>query len=114
MPFSPQLTCGRLLDHRRLQKWIAQSHSANLFCGESGMRPLSQRHPGTWRKNLKTTCDLRTRSASNIEKADVEVKKEMRGIVGQDSTAKPSYTEEQIQACSLEAMRNGETCEACQ
>ncbi len=63
--------------------------------------------------------NLRTRSASNIEKADVEVQKEMRssviaGTVSAAAAAKREYTEEQIQACSIDAMRNGGTCEACQ
>ncbi len=98
----------------RRQKWIDQSQSVNLFCGESDMRTLSHMYRGAWKKGLKTTYYLRTRSASNIEKADVEVKKEMRGIVGQDPTKAAAYTEEQIQACSIEAMRNGGTCEACQ
>jgi ribonucleoside-diphosphate reductase alpha chain len=40
------------------------------------------------------------------------VDKELRGVVGQ--SVKATYTEEQIQACSIEAMRNGGTCEACQ
>jgi ribonucleoside-diphosphate reductase alpha chain len=69
---------------------------------------------GAWRKGLKTTYYLRTRSASNIEKSTAEVEKEMRGIVGQKDTAKREYTAEEVMACSIEAMRNGGTCEACQ
>jgi ribonucleoside-diphosphate reductase alpha chain len=45
-----------------------------------------------WRAGLKTTYYLRTLGASAIEKATV-------------TTAA---------ACSIEAMRNGEECEACQ
>jgi ribonucleoside-diphosphate reductase alpha chain len=56
--------------------------------------------------------NLRTRSASNIEKSTSQVDKELRGVIGQST--KPAYTKEQIQACSIEAMRNGGTCEACQ
>ncbi|HEY1052334.1 MAG TPA: ribonucleoside-diphosphate reductase subunit alpha [Prosthecobacter sp.] len=97
----------------RRQKWIDQSQSVNLFCGESDMRTLSHMYRGAWKKGLKTTYYLRTRSASNIEKSTSQVEKELRGVVGQGA-AKPAYTEEQIQACSIEAMRNGGTCEACQ
>jgi len=103
----------------RRQKWIDQSQSLNLFCGDSDMRIMSHMYRGAWKKGLKTTYYLRTRSASNIEKADVEVQKEMRssviaGTVSAAAAAKREYTEEQIQACSIDAMRNGGTCEACQ
>ena len=79
-----------------------------------------------WHVGLKTTYYLRSLGASNIEKATVAVKKEMRGVAagaGGDSvqglqtegaTAKRIYTEEEKKACSIEAMRRGETCEACQ
>lgn len=96
----------------RRQKWIDQSQSVNLFCGDADMRVLSHMYRGAWKKGLKTTYYLRTRSASNIEKSTSQVDKELRGVIGQPS--KTAYTEEQIQACSLEAMRNGGTCEACQ
>jgi ribonucleoside-diphosphate reductase alpha chain len=66
---------------------------------------------GAWRKGLKTTYYLRTRSASNIEKSTAEFQKEIRSTV--ISGAK-QYSEEEKMACSIEAMRNGGTCEACQ
>jgi ribonucleoside-diphosphate reductase alpha chain len=56
--------------------------------------------------------NISTRSASNIEKSTSQVDKELRGVIGQPN--KTAYTEDQIQACSIEAMRNGGTCEACQ
>jgi ribonucleoside-diphosphate reductase alpha chain len=67
---------------------------------------------------LKTTYYLRTLGASNIEKATVKHKKELRAgmqdsAVVVDGTAK-TFTEEEKTACSIEAMRNGGECEACQ
>jgi len=105
----------------RRQKWIDQSQSVNLFCGESAMQTLSHMYRAAWRKGLKTTYYLRTRSASNIEKATSEVEKEKRGIVGThhaavavaNAAAKQFSAEEKL-ACSIDAMRNGGTCEACQ
>ena len=97
----------------RRQKWIDQAQSVNLFLGETDLRPLSHMYRSAWRKGMKTTYYLRTRSASNIEKATSEVVKEMRGITGGAAAAKV-YTEEQKLACSIEAMRNGGECEACQ
>jgi ribonucleoside-diphosphate reductase alpha chain len=105
----------------RRQKWIDQSQSVNLFCGESAMQTLSHMYRAAWRKGLKTTYYLRTRSASNIEKATSEVEKEKRGIVGTHhaavavaTAAAKQFTADEALACSLEAMRNGGTCEACQ
>lgn len=99
----------------RRQKWIDQSQSVNLFFGENDIRPLSHMYRAAWRKGLKTTYYLRTRGASNIEKATAEVEKEKRGIVGETSAAaKREYTAEEKTACSIEAMRNGGTCEACE
>ena len=48
-----------------------------------------------WHAGLKTTYYLRTLGASNIEKATVAA-------------------EVPTGRCSIEAMRNGEECEACQ
>ncbi|MBL9130568.1 MAG: ribonucleoside-diphosphate reductase subunit alpha [Verrucomicrobiaceae bacterium] len=96
----------------RRQKWIDQSQSVNLFFGSTEMSTLSHMYRGAWRKGLKTTYYLRTRSASNIEKSTAEFQKEIRSSV--ITGAKREYTAEEVQACSIEAMRNGGTCEACQ
>ena len=102
----------------RRQKWIDQSQSVNLFLAETSIKTLSHMYRDAWHKGLKTTYYLRTLGASNIEKATVSVKKEMRGRIGQkaDELAQPQEkpTAEQAQACSLNAMLNGVECEACQ
>jgi ribonucleoside-diphosphate reductase alpha chain len=84
----------------RRQKWIDQSQSVNLFLGTPDMKAMSHMYRRAWRTGLKTTYYLRTLGASNIEKATVSVKK--------------TFTPEERAACSIEAMRNGEECEACQ
>jgi ribonucleoside-diphosphate reductase alpha chain len=93
----------------RRQKWIDQSQSLNLFLGEPDMKALSHMYRRAWRVGLKTTYYLRTLGASNIEKATVSVKKQVVAV-----EEKPTFTAEQKLACSIEAMRNGEECEACQ
>lgn len=99
----------------RRQKWIDQSQSVNLFFGDTDIRPLSHMYRAAWRKGLKTTYYLRTKGASNIEKATAEVQKEMRRHIGETAAAaKREFTAEEKNACSIEAMRNGGTCEACQ
>ena len=76
----------------RRQKWIDQSQSLNLFLPAPDLKAMSHLYRAAWRAGLKTTYYLRTLGASAIEKATV-------------STAA---------ACSIEAMRTGEACEACQ
>jgi ribonucleoside-diphosphate reductase alpha chain len=102
----------------RRQKWIDQSQSVNLFLPVADIKTLSHMYRDAWRKGLKTTYYLRTLGASNIEKATVSVKKEMRGRVGQTdeqaAEAKKEFTAAEVKACSIDAMMNGEECEACQ
>ena len=102
----------------RRQKWIDQSQSVNLFLAEADIKTLSHMYRDAWRKGLKTTYYLRTLGASNIEKATVSVKKEMRGRVSQSdaeaATPRKQFTAAEAQACSLDAMLNGGECEACQ
>ena len=92
----------------RRQKWIDQSQSVNLFLAKPDMKQLSHMYRAAWRSGLKTTYYLRTLGASNIEKATVAVKKQ--GV----DVDKKEYSPEEQRACSIEAMRNGEECEACQ
>jgi ribonucleoside-diphosphate reductase alpha chain len=124
----------------RRQKWIDQSQSVNLWIKTPDLKTLSHMYRQAWHAGLKTTYYLRSLGASNIEKATIAVKKETRGAIkegadgGQNSgdtggthsvaqvkadaaTAaggKKSYTAAEKTACSIEAMRNGEACEACQ
>ncbi len=129
----------------RRQKWIDQAQSVNLWIKTPDLKTLSHMYRHAWHAGLKTTYYLRSLGASNIEKATVGVKKEMRGAVnegasgGQNSgdaggthaaeitappfamsgaapaaTAKKEYSAAEKTACSIEAMRNGGECEACQ
>jgi ribonucleoside-diphosphate reductase alpha chain len=119
----------------RRQKWIDQSQSVNLWIKTPDLKTLSHMYRHAWRVGLKTTYYLRGLGASNIEKSTVAVKKEMRGAAGETKdetatrdaatllstapfpeaiTASKQYSAEEKTACSIEAMRNGGTCEACQ
>jgi ribonucleoside-diphosphate reductase alpha chain len=95
----------------RRQKWIDQSQSVNLWIATPDLKTLSHMYRAAWRSGLKTTYYLRSTSASNIEKATVSVQKEMR--ITADSPVREVTAEEKL-ACSIEAMRNGGICEACQ
>ncbi|NDV62432.1 ribonucleoside-diphosphate reductase subunit alpha [Puniceicoccales bacterium CK1056] len=90
----------------RRQKWIDQSQSVNLWLAHPDLKTLSHMYRSAWRMGLKTTYYLRTLGASNIEKATVSIKQETQN--------KKVFTEAEKTACSIEAMMNGEECEACQ
>ncbi|MEC8691803.1 MAG: ribonucleoside-diphosphate reductase subunit alpha, partial [Verrucomicrobiota bacterium] len=96
----------------RRQKWIDQSQSVNLFIAKPELKTLSHMYRAAWSSGLKTTYYLRSLAASNIEKSTVSAKKEVRIQSGGED--KKEYTAEEIKACSIEAMMNGEECEACQ
>ncbi|NCY22084.1 ribonucleoside-diphosphate reductase subunit alpha, partial [bacterium] len=102
----------------RRQKWIDQSQSLNLFLGQPDLKVLSRMYRLAWHQGLKTTYYLRTLGASNIEKATVKLKKEVKAALQEGEApaeeGKKTYTAEQKMACSIEAMRNGGECEACQ
>ncbi len=98
----------------RRQKWIDQSQSVNLFLATPDLKTLSHMYRAAWRKGLKTTYYLRTLQASNIEKATTNVKKEVRISASDDPATEKEYTEAEKQQCSLDALMNGEECEACQ
>ena len=71
------------------------------------MTAMSHIYRRAWRAGLKTTYYLRTLGASSIEKSSA---------ARVEPAAAPALppTAAEIQACSIEAMRNGEECEACQ
>jgi len=79
------------------QKWIDQAVSFNLYNKSTSLKYLNDVYMNCWKAGLKTTYYLRNRAASKVEKANT------------DST-KPS----EATACSIEAMKNGGTCESCQ
>jgi ribonucleoside-diphosphate reductase alpha chain len=81
----------------RRQKWIDQSQSLNLFLAQPDLKTMSHMYRRAWHAGLKTTYYLRTLGASSIEKATVT-----------------SATTAEMLACTVEAARNGEECDACQ
>jgi len=123
----------------RRQKWIDQSQSVNLWIKTPDLKTLSHMYRHAWHVGLKTTYYLRSLGASNIEKATISVKKETRGAIkegsdgGQNSgdaggshqaapietapglaAVQKVFTDDEKRVCSIEAMKNGEICEACQ
>ncbi len=77
--------------------YIDQSQSLNLFMESPNIGRLSSMYMYAWKSGLKTTYYLRSRPATRIAKATVNVQS--------------AYTPQEVLACSLE---NPEACEACQ
>lgn len=77
------------------QKWIDQAVSFNLYNKGTSLKYLNDIYMHSWEQGLKTTYYLRNRAATKVEKSTEE------------NTEDPN-------ACSIEAMRNGEICESCQ
>ena len=88
------------------QKWIDQAQSTNLWLAESDARTASFMYREAWERGLKTTYYLRTLNKSAIDSAN----RDRRPA----AEPKREFSGEEKTACSIEAMRNGGTCEACQ
>lgn len=95
----------------RRQKWMDQGQSCNLFVFQPTGKALSDMYRLAWRVGLKSTYYLRSKSASVREKTTVGVQSTGIGT----RLSKEKYpSPEKVAACSLEAKRKGEECEACQ
>lgn len=76
------------------QKWMDQSISFNLYNSGTSLKYLNDIYMYCWESGLKTTYYLRNRAASKVEKSTSNLSPES--------------------SCSIEAAKNGETCESCQ
>jgi ribonucleoside-diphosphate reductase alpha chain len=86
------------------QKWVDQAQSTNLWLADPDARSASFMYREAWERGLKTTYYLRTLNKSGIDSAHRD---------RYPAVDKPEL-EPQISACSIEAARSGEICEACQ
>jgi len=103
----------------RRQKWIDQSQSLNLYIANPSGKKLDALYRLAWRRGLKTTYYLRSRSATHVEKST------LKGTDGKLNavSAAPAMSHAAITASSaaaleldgLKACRIGDPeCEACQ
>lgn len=110
-----QIPADALIDAAaRRQKWIDQSQSLNLFLPEPDMKAMSHMYRRAWHAGLKTTYYLRTLGASTIEKATVSARAATAEPLA--VAAEPAVDDVVLDpvSCSVEAMRTGGECEACQ
>ncbi len=105
----------------RRQKWIDMGQSLNLYLAQPNGKLLSEMYLFAWEKGLKTTYYLRSLAATQIEKSTTDVNRrglQPKWMKNKSASAEVAVnrepTAEEKNACSIEAMRNGGTCEACQ
>ena len=88
--------------------YIDQSQSLNLFMESPTIGKLSSMYLHAWKSGLKTTYYLRSRPATRINKTTTGGP--VDGPGSGEAEEKPTYSDEETVACSLE---NPESCEAC-
>ena len=93
----------------RRQKWIDMGQSLNLYIAAPNGRKLNDMYFHAWESGLKTTYYLRSVAANTREMSTSQALPSWA-----NKGKKKEFTPEQAQACSIEAMRNGGECEACQ
>ena len=88
--------------------FVDQSQSLNLFMESPTIGKLSSMYLHAWKSGVKTTYYLRSRPATRINKTTTA------GPAGgpdeDEPVEKPTFTDAEAMACSLE---NPESCEAC-
>jgi len=93
----------------RRQKWIDQAQSLNLYIANPSGKKLDELYRLAWRKALKTTYYLRSRSATHVEKSTLKRSDGKLNAVA--VTPQPTAFElDGVKACAIDDPE----CEACQ
>jgi ribonucleoside-diphosphate reductase alpha chain len=110
-----QIPAEALIDAAaRRQKWIDQSQSLNLFLAQPDIKAMSHMYRRAWHAGLKTTYYLRTLGASSIEKATISARAAEAEPLAVAAPQPRGEAAVDPVGCSIEAMRTGGECEACQ
>ncbi|MFK8252064.1 ribonucleoside-diphosphate reductase subunit alpha [Ancylobacter terrae] len=96
----------------RRQKWIDQSQSLNFYVANPSGRKLDATYRLAWKRGLKTTYYLRSRSATHVEKSTLKGTDGKLNAVSATVAAAPATVPDMVlgKACSI----NDPDCEACQ
>ncbi len=97
----------------RRQKWIDQAQSLNLYIANPNGKKLDQLYRLAWKRGLKTTYYLRSRSATHVEKSTLKGTDGKLNAVSSGGVAAAAPVQEFIEigkACSIDDPE----CEACQ
>jgi ribonucleoside-diphosphate reductase alpha chain len=91
----------------RRQKWIDQAQSLNLYIASPNGKTLDALYRLAWKRGLKTTYYLRSRSATHVEKSTLAG---TDGKLNAVAATLPASSAPRGQACAIDAP----DCEACQ
>ena len=97
----------------RRQKWIDQAQSLNLYIANPSGKKLDELYRLAWRKGLKTTYYLRSRSATHVEKSTLKGTDGKLNAVSATVAAAPIVIDPNAgwgKACAVDDPE----CEACQ
>jgi ribonucleoside-diphosphate reductase alpha chain len=97
----------------RRQKWIDQAQSLNLYIANPSGRKLDELYRLAWKKGLKTTYYLRSRSATHVEKSTLKGTDGKLNAVSATVAAAPIAIDPNAawgKACAIDDPE----CEACQ
>jgi ribonucleoside-diphosphate reductase alpha chain len=94
----------------RRQKWIDQSQSLNLYIANPSGRKLDALYRLAWKRGLKTTYYLRSRSATHVEKSTLKGTDGKLNAVSAVVSGAPILHGTGPAACSI----GNSECEACQ
>ena len=97
----------------RRQKWIDQAQSLNLYIANPNGRKLDELYRLAWKKGLKTTYYLRSRSATHVEKSTLKGTDGKLNAVSATVEAAPAAIDPNAawgKACAIDDPE----CEACQ
>jgi ribonucleoside-diphosphate reductase alpha chain len=101
----------------RRQKWIDQAQSLNLYIANPSGKKLDALYRHAWKRGLKTTYYLRSRSATHVEKSTLKGTDGKLNAVSASVSAASSngHATEAVESEGWKACRiDDPTCEACQ
>ncbi|SEB48422.1 ribonucleoside-diphosphate reductase alpha chain [Nitratireductor aquibiodomus] len=98
----------------RRQKWIDQAQSLNLYIANPSGKKLDELYRHAWKKGLKTTYYLRSRSATHVEKSTLKgTDGKLNAVSASSVSAEPIAIDPNAawtKACAIDDPE----CEACQ
>ncbi len=99
----------------RRQKWIDQAQSLNLYIANPSGRKLDELYRLAWRKGLKTTYYLRSRSATHVEKSTLKgTDGKLNAVSASAAAVAAPITVNPDAAWGKACAIDGPNCEACQ
>jgi ribonucleoside-diphosphate reductase alpha chain len=98
----------------RRQKWIDQAQSLNLYIANPSGRRLDELYRFAWRKGLKTTYYLRSRSATHVEKSTLKGTDGKLNAVSAGTVAAAPIAIDPDAAWGKACAIDDPDCEACQ